>query len=81
MDNQDHQKHYPLKFTLDDGTHVEVNNAGNNQYNFSMTRKGGIASNFSIVNDDRPKEQIEKGLNFDQLDALRRFWLETDNLI
>jgi len=74
-------KHYPLRFTLDDGTHVEVNSIGNNKYDFSLARRGGITSNFSIVNDDRSKEQIEAGLDFDQLDALRRFWLETDNLV
>ena len=74
-------KHYPIKFTLEDGTLVEVNNAGNNKYDFSLRRKDGLQSHFSIVNDERPKDQIEKGLDFDQLDALRRFWLETDNLV
>lgn len=74
-------KHYPINFTLDDGIRVEVNNAGNNRYDFFMRRKEGTVNHFSIVNDDRPKEQIEEGLDFDQLNAVRKFWLETDDLI
>lgn len=71
-------KHYPLKFTLEDGVRVEVNKTGNNTYDFTLTRKEGPARHFSYVDDDRPKDQIIESLDFDQLNAVRRFWLEKD---
>ena len=74
-------KHYPLKFTLEDGVHVEVNKTGNNTYDFTLARKEGSPRHFTIVDDDRPKEQIIESLDFDQLNAVRRFWLERDDLI
>jgi hypothetical protein len=74
-------KHYPLRFTLEDGVEVEVNKTGNDTYNFTMTPKKGQVRTFTIVNDDRPKDQVTESLDFDQLNAVRRFWLETDDTV
>lgn len=73
-------KHYPLQFTLEDGVHVEVNKTGSNTYDFTLQRKEG-SRHFTIVDDDRPKDDIVSSLNFDELNAVRRFWLEKDDLI
>lgn len=74
-------KHYPLKFILEDGVHVEVNKTGNDTYDFTLTKKEGAARHFTYIEDDRPKDQIIEALDFDQLNAVRRFWLERDDVI
>ena len=72
-------KQYPLRFTLEDGIKVVVNKTGNNTYDFTLD-KHGAASHFTYVNDGRPKSEIDAGLDFDQLNAVRRFWLETEDV-
>lgn len=74
-------KHYPLKFTLEDGVHVVVDKTGNNTYDFTLTPKKGAERHFTYVDDDRPKDQIIESLDFDQLNAVRRFWLEKEDII
>lgn len=71
--------HYPLKFILEDGVHVEVNKMGNSTYDFTLTRKEATAHHFILVDDDRTKDQIIESLDFDQLNAVRRFWLEKED--
>lgn len=73
-------KHYPLKFILEDGVRVEVNKTGNNTYDFTLARKEG-ASHFTYIDDDRPKDKKIESLDFDQLNAVRKFWLEKDKII
>lgn len=70
-----------MRFTLDDGVDVVVNKAGANSYHFTMKRKEGAERTFTLVDDDRPKDQIDASLDFDQLNAVRRFWLEKDELV
>lgn len=74
-------KHYPITFTLEDGVHVEVNKTGNDTYDFTLTKKEGAPRHFTYIEDDRPKDQIIEGLDFDQLNAVRKFWLERDDVI
>jgi len=74
-------KHYPLKFTLEDGADVEVNEMGKDTYEFSIRQNEGAARHFRIIDDGRPKDQIVEALDFDQLNAVRRFWLEKDDLV
>jgi hypothetical protein len=73
-------KHYPLQFILDDGVHVEVNKIANSTYDFILTRKGATEKTFTYVDDDRSKEEIINSLDFDQLNAVRRFWLERESV-
>lgn len=74
-------RHYPIKFTLEDGVYVEVNKSASNTYDFTMTGKQQQLRRFSIVDDDRPKDEITKALDFDELNAVRRFWLEEDDSV
>ena len=71
--------HYPLHFTLDDGVRVTVNNTGNNTYDFTLTPEQGKERHFTFVN-DKPREEVMQSLDFDQLNAVRRFWLEQEDM-
>jgi len=66
---------------LEDGVHVEVNKTGNDTFDFTLTSEQGNKRYLTIVDDDRPKDQIVEPFDFDQLNAVRRFWLETDDII
>lgn len=73
-------KHYPLKFTLEDGVQVVVNKTGKHTYDFTLTPKHGTERHFTLT-DDRPQEELTEKLDFDQLNAVRRFWLEQEDII
>lgn len=72
---------YPMEFTLEDGTKVIVDKATANVYHFTLSPEEGATHHFTYVQDGRPKEEVEKSLNFDELNALRRFWLETEDVV
>ena len=72
-------KHYPLTFTLEDGIHVTVNKTGDNTYDFTLKPKEGPERYFSII-DDVSKDNVTEPLDFDQLNAVRRFWLEQEDV-
>ena len=74
-------QHYPLEFTLEDGVHVLVNKAETNAYHFTLTPAKGASKQFTYVDDGRSKAEVEESLDFDELNALRRFWLETEDVI
>jgi hypothetical protein len=71
---------YPLRFTLEDGVKVVIHKTGANTYDFTLNPENGSTHHFTYVEDDRPKEEVEAALNFDELNALRRFWLENEGL-
>jgi len=73
-------KHYPLKFTLDDGIHVEVDKTGNDTYEFILKPKEGPDRHFTFI-DDASRENVTESLDFDQLNAVRRFWLEQEDVL
>jgi len=73
------QKNYPLQFTLEDGMHVTVNKTGEHIYDFTLKDKEKPARHFTVNDGEEFTEEKEKALDFDQLNALRRFWLETRN--
>ena len=68
--------HYPLKFTLEDGIHVEVNKTGNDIYDFCLKSDEGRNRHFTYVDDDRTKDEKTEALDFDELNAVRAFWLK-----
>ena len=72
--------HYPLKFTLEDGVLVEVSKTGESTYDFTLTPPEGAARHFTY-DDNRPKDKIIEEANFDELNAIRRFWLEREEII
>jgi uncharacterized protein YgiM (DUF1202 family) len=72
-------KHYPIKFTLEDGVHVEVNKTADNTYDFTLDGKKGSKHFTYVDNGDKLKD--EELLDFDQLNAVRRFWLEQHDVI
>ena len=72
-------KHYPLKFTLEDGVRVSVNKVGDKTYDFTLTPEQGAERHFTF-SDDKPQEDVIEKLDFDQLNAVRRFWLEQEKI-
>lgn len=72
---------FPDKFKLDSGTEVVVNKVGNKTYEFHLTPEEGPENRFTYVDDDRPKEEKEANLNFEQLNAVRRFWLDNEDIV
>jgi hypothetical protein len=75
------KRHFPLHFTLESGTNVQVSNAEGNIYHFSLTKTNGTSDDFNYVDDNRSRDEIENPLDFDQLNALRAFWLKREHLV
>lgn len=70
-------KEFPLDYSLEDGTAVTVNRAGTHRYDFTLQPEGGKARHFSYDDAEEFTDEKEAALDFDQLNALRRFWLLT----
>ncbi len=70
---------YPLNFTLDDGVNVTVNKNGDNMYEFTLKSGDEPDRHFSFI-DDKPRNELIDTLDFDELNAVRRFWLEQENM-
>lgn len=71
---------YPLQFTLEDGVEVTIYKTNGTTYEFELKPKEGLASSFTYVEDGRPRNETTEMLNFDQLNAVRRFWLEQEDM-
>lgn len=71
---------FPLHFALDSGTKVQVNKTASGIYRFSLTGQDGTTDNFEYREDSRTKQEVEEDLDFNQLDALRTFWLKREEL-
>lgn len=72
---------FPLKYTLESGTHVTVDKKGDNTYDFSLQPTEDPATGFTYIDDGRPKSEWDDKLEFEQLQALRKFWLETEDIV
>lgn len=72
-------KKFPIEFTLEDGTHVTVNKTSDHLYDFTLKDEGQAPRHFTYNNEETFTAEKEEELDFDQLNALRRFWLETRN--
>lgn len=68
---------FPLHFTLEDGTDVTVNETGQHSFEFILKDKSKPDRIFTVDDREEFTEAKEQSLDFDQLNALRRFWLET----
>jgi hypothetical protein len=76
--NQSMKKNFPIHFTLEDGTHVVVNHTPDHTYDFTLRPDDGQESHFSYRDNETFTPEMENELDFDQLNALRRFWLEQE---
>ena len=71
-------KQYPLHFVLGNGTKVQVDEKGADTYEFSLQPEEGAARQFTYVNDEAFTASAEETFDFEQLDAVRKFWLELE---
>lgn len=73
--------HFPLEFTLDTGTKVVIQKRESDTYDFTLTPKEGAAQSFVYREGEHTKAEWDALLEFEQLDALREFWLKTEDII
>lgn len=71
------EKDFPFHYTLDDDTEVTVNKSGNHLYDFTLKPGDGAANGFTYNDEEEFTDTKEAALSFDQLNALRKFWLLT----
>jgi hypothetical protein len=69
-----------MEFSLENGSHVLVEKTGTTLYTFTIKPEEGPSRQFTYVNDGKTREEAERTLDFEEIDALRRFWLETSDL-
>jgi hypothetical protein len=69
---------YPFEFTLENGTHVVVKKQDPHHYDFALRHKDAAESHFTYDDSVVFTSEMEEDLDFDQLNALRRFWLERE---
>jgi hypothetical protein len=74
-------KHFPIEFDLENGSHVMVDKTGSNIFDFTIKPEEGPLRQFTYVDDGKTKTEAEASLEFEQVDALRKFWLETEDLV
>lgn len=71
--------HFPMEYTLESGTKVVVTQRDNDTYDFSLTPTDGTANSFTYREDEHTKAEWDALLEFEQLDALREFWLKMES--
>ena len=72
---------FPIEYTLESGTKVMVNKQDEDTYEFLLKPVAKSASNFVYVDDERPKADWDESLDFEQLEALRTFWLMNEEVV
>lgn len=76
------KEHFPLHYTLASGTEVTVEKKGDETYEFILKPHGKEAENFVYVEDGRrSKAEWDEELDFEQLEALRAFWLRHEGVV
>lgn len=73
--------HFPMDFTLESGTRVVVTQSDADTYDFALTPTEGKAQSFTYREGKHTKAEWDALLEFEQLDALREFWLKTEDII
>jgi hypothetical protein len=73
--------HFPLHFTMENGTKVAVHKQDNGIFEFTLTPTHGAAQSFTYREGEHTKAEWDQLLAFDQLDALREFWLKTEDIV
>lgn len=72
---------FPVEYTLESGTKVTVNKSAANTYYFLLVPSEKSTSDFTYVDDERPKAEWDEKLQFEQLEALRTFWLMNEEVV
>lgn len=74
-------ENFPVEFTLESGTKVLVDKKGADSYDFVLRSAETQVNNFTYVDDGRPKAEWDDRLDFEQLEALRKFWLMNEEVV
>ena len=74
-------QHFPVEFTLESGIEVQVDKRESNTYEFILRSAEKTVNNFTYIDDGRPKAEWDDRLDFEQLEALRRFWLINEEVV
>lgn len=74
-------ENFPVEYTLESGTRVTVDKKGADTYDFSLSPVEKPAAQFTYVDDGRPKSEWDNALDFEQLEALRSFWLMNEEIV
>lgn len=69
---------YPFEFTLENGTQVVVKKQDAHHFAFTLVPEDEPEKSFIYDDTVTVTSEMEEGLSFDQLNALRRFWLERE---
>ena len=69
---------YPFDFTLENGTDVTVKRVDQKNFDFVLKPEEGEEHYFRYNDDVEFTSDVEEKLTFDELNALRRFWLERE---
>lgn len=72
---------FPIHYTLESGTQVTVNRSAADTYDFDLMPTEGTASPFTYVEGQKTKSEWDHILNFEQLEALRKFWLMNEEIV
>ena len=72
---------FPVEYTLEGGTRVKVDKKGPDTYDFSLWSTEKKVESFTYIDDGRPKAEWDEKLQFEQLEALRTFWLMTEDIV
>ncbi len=72
---------FPVEYTLESGTRVKVNKKGSDNYDFSLWSPEKQVNSFTYIDDGRPKAEWDEMLEFEQLEALRTFWLMNEEVL
>ena len=71
---------FPLHFTLESGTQVIIRDEGAGQYLFSMNSEESGERQFTYQDGAHTKAEWDEIADFEQLEALRKFWLEMEEV-
>lgn len=74
-------ENFPVEFTLESGTKVIVHKRSADTYEFLLKPTEKPGGNFIYVDDGRPKSEWDESLDFEQLEALRSFWLMNEEVL
>lgn len=72
---------FPMEYTLSDGTHVVVTKVGTDRYDFELTPTEGPQRHFTYVEGEKSKAEWDETTDFDEMDALRTFWLKMEEIV
>lgn len=72
---------FPIEYTLESGTHVTVDKRDDRTFEFKLRPTEEPANGFTYIQDDRSKSEWDDKLEFEQLEALRKFWLKNEDIV